>query len=46
MRRAFRFIPFKITQDPAAEPTYEAECVSGDEKSCGSVGGVDHPSPR
>ncbi|MEU7224491.1 hypothetical protein [Streptomyces chrestomyceticus] len=34
-RRIFRYVPFTITQDPTAEPTYEAECVSGEEKECG-----------
>ncbi|MEU6993588.1 hypothetical protein ABZ953_23405 [Streptomyces sp. NPDC046465] len=34
-RTVFRFVPFTITQDTTAEPTYEAVCVSGDGKECG-----------
>ncbi|GAA3191188.1 MULTISPECIES: hypothetical protein [Streptomyces] len=33
-RTAYRFVPFTIKQDLAAEPTYSAFCVSGDEKEC------------
>ncbi|MFJ9631958.1 hypothetical protein ACIRU8_30090 [Streptomyces sp. NPDC101175] len=38
-RRIFRFVPYAITQDPAAEPEYEARCVSGDEADCGAGSG-------
>lgn len=38
-RRIFRFVPYAIVQDPAAEPEYEARCVSGDEDDCGAVSG-------
>ncbi|MEU7150706.1 hypothetical protein AB0B15_22110 [Streptomyces sp. NPDC045456] len=34
-RHIFRYVPFTIRQDPTAEPTYEAVCVSGEEKECG-----------
>ncbi|MFK8850197.1 hypothetical protein [Streptomyces sp. Ac-502] len=34
-RRTLRFVPFRIEQDRTAEPTYEAVCVSGDDKECG-----------
>ncbi|MFH8403574.1 hypothetical protein ACH4FX_02205 [Streptomyces sp. NPDC018019] len=37
IRRVFRFVPFTITQDASAEPTYEAVCVSGEEKECGAA---------
>ncbi|MEU1628650.1 hypothetical protein ABZ746_25740 [Streptomyces sp. NPDC020096] len=45
-RRVFRYVPFTITQDATAEPTYEAECVSGDEAGCGAESGPHHdPEP-
>jgi hypothetical protein len=34
-----RFVPFTVRQDPETEPTYEARCVSGDDKECGQASG-------
>ncbi|MFI0553464.1 DUF7848 domain-containing protein [Streptomyces scabiei] len=31
---------YKITRDPAGEVTYQARCVSGDEKECGAESAV------
>jgi hypothetical protein len=43
--RVFRFVPFTIVQDQAAEPEYFARCVSGDEAECGAESGA-LPTPR
>ncbi|MEU7178846.1 MULTISPECIES: hypothetical protein [Streptomyces] len=37
--RVFRYVPFTVGQDESAEPTYEAECVSGDDSQCEAESG-------
>ncbi|MGW2380224.1 DUF7848 domain-containing protein [Streptomyces sp. NPDC001658] len=39
-RRTFRFVEFKIVQDPLADPVFTVTCVSGDEKDCGESSGA------
>lgn len=43
-RAVLRYVPFTVRQDPLAQPTYAAMCVSGDEADCGAVSG-EHPDP-
>lgn len=40
MKIVFRYVPYKTAQDPGTEPTYEAQCVSGDDKNCNEKSGV------
>lgn len=45
MRTVMRFVPFTTTQDPEAEPEYEAVCVVGEDGDCGASSGT-HTDPE
>lgn len=38
-RAVFRFVPYRVEQDPHTAPTYQAWCVSGEETACGQDSG-------
>jgi hypothetical protein len=38
-RPVMRFLPYRIEQDVAAAPLYEAVCVCGDSEDCGEESG-------
>lgn len=43
IKARYRFRDYKVTSvtaDQTAEPTYEAECVTGDDADCGATSGV------
>ncbi|MEU2825905.1 hypothetical protein ABZ763_27490 [Streptomyces bacillaris] len=43
-RSVFRFQPYTTQQDLTVEPEYSAECVAGDDDSCGARSGTQHDS--
>jgi hypothetical protein len=39
-RAVFRYELFMTRQDPTVEPEYSANCVAGEEESCGADSGI------
>jgi hypothetical protein len=43
-RRIFQYVPYTFAQDETAQPTYEAECVTGEVGDCAGESGP-HRAP-